>query len=206
MRTPAAGLRGEWIVARGVRARTRGGIKMPFRNGFATLALMPALLVSASLTACSSDDNNNSVSSYTPFDSGSVTVPEAGSAPTPITVQLQGQGGVYSADVHPADGGLSGALICTAASTPAQCTAPLRTTIYAIAAEGWVFSRWTTPGLDGGDLGHGASSYTVGTSSPNPVIAVFVPEAIPIGAATPDAGEPPAADSGPPPEDAGGNG
>jgi hypothetical protein len=161
---------------------------MKFRNRCATVALAPALLVSGLLIACSSNDTSDS--SLTPFDSGAVTVPEAGPQPSPITVQVQGQGTVYSADAHPADGGLTGALVCTATSTPAQCTSPLRTTLYSVAAEGWVLSRWTTTGLASGvDLGMGASSYTVDPASPSPIIAIFVREG---GGSAPDAGSAPA--------------
>ena len=174
---------------------------MVFRNRFAMVALAPALLASGVLIACSSDDSSSS--SLTPFDSGSVTVPEAGPQPVPITVQVQGQGTVYSADVHAGEGGLTGALVCTATSTPAQCTAPMRTTLYAIPAVDWVLSGWTTTGLAPGvDLGQGATSYSVGPGSPSPVIAVFVHQAS--GGGSPDAGPTPvlATDAG---GDAGGH-
>ena len=175
------------------------------RNRVATVALVPVALLTASLTACSSSDNNP-VSSFTPFDSGSVPVPEAGPQPTPITVQVQGHGTVYSADVHPADGGLVGTFTCGASSTPAQCTAPLRATLYALAEPDYILARWTTTGLAASaDLGHGSNSYTVGTSSPSPLIAVFVPlgtTGVSDAGTTADDG----GDSGQGPDDAGGPG
>lgn len=168
------------------------------RCRFVMVALAPTLLVGALLVGCSSDAPSSGA--LTPFDSGSATIPEAGAGPSPITVQVQGQGAVYSADAHDVDGSLEGQLACSPSSTPAQCAAPLRTTLYAIASTGWVFSRWTTTGLaDGIDLGGGASSYSVGAWSPSPLIAVFVPA--PKGGTTPSA-----PDAGPAPADAGGQG
>jgi hypothetical protein len=156
---------------------------MVFRKCLVTVAFAPMLALSG--VACSSSDDSSSAT-LTPFDSGTVVVPEAGPAPVPITIQVQGKGTVYSADAHPEGGVLTGALVCTATSTPAQCTPPLRTTVYGIPAEGWVFSRWTTTGLAATvDLGRGASSYSINPASPSPLIAVFVPEG---GGAAPDAG------------------
>jgi hypothetical protein len=108
------------------------------------------LLISAAVTACSSDDSSQS--SLAPFDSGSVTVAEAGAQPAEfIQVQVQGQGMVESSDVATVDGGLVGQVICSASTPAADCMARQRTTLYALPAEGWVVSGWSTTGLV---LGH----------------------------------------------------
>jgi hypothetical protein len=134
------------------------------------------LLLSAAVTACSSDDSSQS--SLTPFDSGSVTVPEAGAQPTEfIQVQVQGQGMVESSDVTTVDGGLVGQVICSATAPAGECMAPQRTTLYALPAEGWVVSGWSTTGLASGiSLDGATTSYSVTAATPTPLIVTFVPE------------------------------
>jgi hypothetical protein len=134
------------------------------------------LLISAAVAACSSDDSSQS--SLAPFDSGSVTVPEAGAQPAVfIQVQVQGQGMVESSDVATVDGGLVGQVICSASTPAADCMARQRTTLYALPAEGWVVSGWSTTGLASGVSIDGATnSYSVTAATPSPLIVTFVPQ------------------------------
>jgi hypothetical protein len=152
------------------------------------VALGALLITIGSVMACSSDDSSSP--QQEPFDSGSVTVPEAGpQAQAAVTVQVQGSGTVQSSDAQPADGGTSGTVVCSATSPATQCVAPVRTTLYAIPAVGWVLSGWTTTGLAPGvSLAGTFSSYTVTTATPSPLIAVFIPQA--------QGGSPPPSDAG----------
>lgn len=145
------------------------------------VALGALLATTGSLVGCGSDDSSSPQPD--PFDSGTVTVPEAGPRPqTAVTVQVQGSGSVQSSDAQPSDGGMSGTVVCSANSPASQCVAPVRTTLYAIPAIGWVLAGWTTTGLASGvDLGATFSSFTVTTATPSPLIAVFVPQAEPGG-------------------------
>ncbi len=148
-------------------------------------------MTSVCLAACSSDDNA-SPPTFAPFDSGTVVVPEAGAPRAPITVQVQGQGTIESSDAHLADGGTVGAVICTAKAAATKCTAPQFTVLYSIPAPGWVLQGWSTTGLPSGtDIGAGMPSFTVSQSTPSPLIATFIPEAVesPSGSgSTPDDG------------------
>ena len=127
------------------------------------------------LMGCSSDDSASIASS--PFDGGTVIVPEAGPQPLELkTVQVQGEGTVASGD-DLADSGV-GEVACAAGSPASLCTARQGTTLYAIAAVGWVLSGWTTTGLAPGvDITGGASNYTITAASPSPLIVVFIPQA-----------------------------
>jgi hypothetical protein len=142
-------------------------------------ALVPALL----LAGCSSDDNSNP--SYTPFDSGTVSVPDAGSGfhAVSITVNGSGKGTVVSADgvqtdtgtfVGP-DGGAPG-VDCTSGATTG-CSASQGTVVYATPTAGSVFVGW----IDG-DAGAQVSTdpnFTIDDSTSSPLIATFalVPDA-----------------------------
>src|SRR5580704_2398918 len=117
---------------------------MVSRINFRTATVAPLVVASALIAGCSSDDSG-SAPSYTPFDSGSVVTPEAGAAPeSAVTIQIQGQGNVYSADAHEVEGGLVGAMVCTPSSAASACTAAQPSTVYAIPSAGWVVSGWTT--------------------------------------------------------------
>ena len=148
---------------------------MVYRQTFITLALIP--LFGTLTLACSSDDSASSP--LTPFDSGSPAVPEAGPLlPGPVTVQVQGNGTVYSSDAQPTDAGLVGVVACTTGSPASMCTAPQRTTLYAVPVAGWVFSGWTTTGMANGvEFGQGSTTITVNSTTPSPLIGVFVPQA-----------------------------
>ncbi len=141
------------------------------------LAPLASLLgVSAALVACSSDDSSSAPT--TPFDSGTVVVPEAAAAtPEFIQVQVQGQGTVATSNVADVDAAVEGEIVCTETSAPAQCMARTDTTLYAVAATGWVVSVWTAKGVTPGVSIDGATtSYTVSAGTPSPLIVVFVPQ------------------------------
>jgi hypothetical protein len=147
------------------------------RNGFLLVALVPVVMTSAFAMGCSSDDSASSSPTYTPFDSGTVIVPEAGPGPSRVTIQVQGEGTVRSSDAHLVDGGEVGKVTCAAEAPASECLAPQYSTLYAVASPNWVLSRWTTTGLaDTVDLAAGNPSITIAATTPSPLIAVFVPE------------------------------
>ena len=154
-----------------------------------TVASLVSLTTAGALQmACSSDDSSSAA--LTPFDSGTVSVPEAGAqAPSSIVVQVQGQGVVASSDAQPVDGGLVGKVVCSAEGPPSQCAAPQHATLYAVPATGWLLSRWTTTGLAANvDLAAGSGSYAVTDETPSPLIVIFEPPGFDAGAPPADAG------------------
>jgi hypothetical protein len=131
-------------------------------------ALVPSLLVAG----CSSDDNSNNAQ-YTPYDSGTVAVPDAAEGAHAVTVQVVGSGSVVSTDGAQTgsgtfvgvDGG-SPLVDC-----PKNCTAPQGVGLYAWASKTTVFVGWSV-----GDAGAVISSdpnYTVDPSTGSPLIATF---------------------------------
>jgi hypothetical protein len=150
---------------------------MVCRNFSARVVWGLSLAASVGTMACSSDDSSQSPS-YSPFDSGTVVVPEAGApAHAMVSIQIQGQGTVESSDAQPGDAGFVGQTTCGSGSPASDCTARLDTTLYAIPAVGWVFQGWTSTALPTGtDLGSGSSAYTVAPETPNPLIVVFAPQ------------------------------
>jgi hypothetical protein len=148
-----------------------------------------AVLAAIVLSGCSSDDN--SASALTPFDSGSVSVPEAAPPPAEfVQVQVQGQGTVESSDAHVVDGGTVGLVVCSVGSPASQCSAQRDTTLYALPAVGWVASTWTTTGLAAGiSLDGATTSYAVTAGTPSPLIVIFAPQGT-VGPPVGDAGTP----------------
>jgi hypothetical protein len=135
--------------------------------------LVSAALLALPLIGCSSGSGSSPSTSAT--QSSSAPDPgENGPAPTYVTLQVQGSGQVLSADVQPLeDGGLTGSVVCSAAST-SRCSAAVGSSIWAYAAPGWHLSAFTGAGVTpGNSLAGRLDWYTITAATPNPLTVVF---------------------------------
>jgi hypothetical protein len=162
-----------------------------------------SVVVAAVEVGCSSDDN--STTPYTPFDSGSPSVPEAGGpSPSAVAITVVGKGYIVSSDGVQVEAGASnptgfigvdgGPVVdCTQGST-SGCTAPQGTVLYVYASQNWTFAGWSAPASEAGGYFNTDPDLIVGAATPGAVTATFV-----VQNNGPDAAPPaptPVADSG----------
>lgn len=149
--------------------------------------VFPSLVLATFLVGCSSDSSSSSPA-LTPYDSGTVSVPEAGASPTAVKIIVVGKGTVSSfTDLAGPDAGPP-AVNCTA--TGGACTAAQGIVLDANAQEGdpyanppvqdWVFAGWTTPGGEGGIVIDPTNYLTITSGILGPITATFVTSSPPM--------------------------
>jgi hypothetical protein len=160
--------------------------------------LFTSLVVATVEVGCSSDDNSNQA--LTPFDSGTVTTPEASVGAGPVTIAVVGGGVVVSADGTPQDGGPNGFVGADGGSPivdcPSSCTAPQGIVLYAVPTQGNVFYAWSVQGSEGGAVTSTNNSIQVSAGTGTPLTATFVPNINGLDAAVPPSSTPDAGSGG----------
>jgi hypothetical protein len=115
--------------------------------------LFTSLVVATVEGGCSSSSSPATTAGS--FDSGTVTVPEAGPSAGSVTITVVGQGFVVSAEGTPQDGGPNGFVGpdggAPIVDCPGSCTAPQGISLYASPAGGNVFNAWSVV-ADGGSV------------------------------------------------------
>jgi hypothetical protein len=156
--------------------------------------LFTSLVVATVEVGCSSD--NTATPAPGSFDSGTVTVPEAGPTAGSVSIMIVGSGYVVSADGTPQDGGPNGfvgadggspVVDCSSSST--SCSAPQGITLYEVPIPGSTFNGWSVQADGGTAIISTDTSIQIGAGTGSPLTATFStnvngPDAAPI----PDAG------------------
>jgi hypothetical protein len=156
--------------------------------------LLTSLVVATVEGGCSS--SSTPAAGPGPFDSGTVTVPEAGPTAGSVAITVVGSGYVVSADGTPQDGGPNGfvgadggapTVDCSSSST--SCSAPQGITLYEVPIAGSTFNGWTVQADGGTAIISTDTSIQITPGIGSPLTATFStnvngPDAAPI----PDAG------------------
>jgi hypothetical protein len=143
--------------------------------------LIASLVVAAvELVGCSSD--NTATTTNTPFDSGTVTVPEGGATPSAVAISVAGKGVVVSADGVPATSGPNGyagadggsPIVDCIAPNSGACSAPQGIVIYAVPNPGNAFAGWSVIADGGAAVISADTNISIEPGIGSPLTATFV--------------------------------